>query len=283
MGASVISALFQKKTAELSRGYYNRGAEVQPSNRSKYNSKPEDVVCAMGMGIVQALLAILSGHVQQFSWREQGKVGAAHFASTSSRDTYDFTWDERDAVVGLYGGYTNGPTYQVAMLHLILCYLDQYHGGSERSAEVMERWLRLVDGMQRFYPRAPTRGNVWSKAEVAAGCGDNEVRPLIEQTADAMWFAMRYQLPDLAVDRKMDLFPAQVIQLPLTNPSGTLQGKDLFVRPQPVASGKIKARRVRQELSLELDVSQLERLTAVREQRMVGSMPVWHFPDPFDE
>lgn len=281
--ASVVSVLFRKKAADLSRGYYTRGAEVWPPNRSKYNRKPDDASCEIGMGIVQALLAVLSGHVDRFSWTGQGQVGYAHFASTSSPDDYDFTWDERDPDLGLFGGFANGPTYQLAMLHLILCYLDSLHGGGDRSAELMECWFTLVEVMTRLYPRRSGPGGAWTKSEVAAACGDSEVRPHIEHTSDAMWFAMRYRLPDMALDRGTDLYREQVIALPLVSPTGTELGSSLFLRPRRAGGPTLKARRVRQELGLALDEAQLQRLAAVREERMVGPLPAWHFPDPFEE
>lgn len=279
---SVVTVLFKKKTAELSRGYYNRGAEVSPSNRSRYNTKPAAASCAIGMGIVQAVLAVLSGHVERFSWCEEGRTGTAHLTSTSSASDYDFSWDEMDPELGLYGGFANGPTYQLAILHLILCFLDRYHGGSDRSAEVMERWFKLVDGMARYYPGGRERGNGWSKQDVGDACRNGEVRPLIEQVADSMWFTLRYRLPELSLDRAMDLYPAQIVPSPLDSPTGSLGGASLFVQPRAAAGGTAKSRRVRQQLSLALDEVQLARFAAAREERMVGVMPVCHFPGPAD-
>ena len=280
---SVVSILFKKKTAELSRGYYSRGALIWPPNRSRHNTKPAEASCQIGMGIVQALLAALSGHVELFSWREQGRVGHTHLVSTSSSRDYDFTWDEMDPQLGLFGGFTKGPTYQLAVLHLILCYLDHLHGGSERSAEVMECWFALVEAMGRLYPRRYGWEGAWARPEVAAACGDSEVRPLIEHLADAMWFAMRYHLPALALPREMDLYAEQVWALPLGSPEGTLRGASLFDRPRLAAVTGVQVRRVRQELELTLGDDLLQRLAADRQARMEGSMPVCHFPDPFDD
>src|SRR5262249_37878117 len=108
--SSVVAALFQKKTAELSGGSYCRGAEVRPAHRSRHNTRPADASCALGMGIVQELLAVLSGHVERFSCRQQGLVGRSHQKSTSRSAEYDFTWDERNPQLGLYGGFAHGPT-----------------------------------------------------------------------------------------------------------------------------------------------------------------------------
>jgi hypothetical protein len=232
------------------------------------------------MGIVQALLAALSGHIDQFSWGERGLVGTAHLYSTSSGSDYHFTWDESEPELALFGGFANGPTYQLAILHLILCYLDQYHGGSERSAEMMECWFTLVSAMQRLYPRDTTRGRGWSLEDVGAACWNAGVRPHIEHAADAMWFSMRYCLPNLELARAQDLYADQVLDLPLASPAGTLLGAALFSRPSPARGRFAAAKRVRPEL--ELQFGQMQGLGAVREERIVGAMPVWHFPEPGD-
>jgi hypothetical protein len=278
---SVVSVLFRKRTAELSRGYYTRGAEVWPPNRSRHNTKSAGETCKIGMGIVQALLAALTGHIEQFAWSERGKIGWVRLASTSSSREYDFTWDEVDPLLALLGGFNNGPTYQLAVLHLLLCYLDHVHGGSERSAEVMECWFSLVDVMELLYPRRFEPEGPWTKDQIAAACGDDEVRPLIERLSDAMWFTMRYQLPDHSLPREMDLYAEQTCSLPLQAPEKLVQGATLFVRPQPASVSPAPKRRVRRELELVLGEQQV--LLAGRPTRLVGAMPLCHFPNPFDE
>lgn len=273
MPGSVVSVLFRKKTAELSRGFYARGAKVWPPNRSRFNPRPPDAPCEIGMGIVQALLAVLSGHVDQFAWRARGLEGSAHLYSTSSGSDYSFTWDEGDSELALFGGFANGPTYQLAILHLIRCYLDRLHGGSERSAEVMECWFALVSAMGRFYSRGTARGRGWSVDAVGDACWNPEVRPNIEHTADSMWFAMRYSLPDLSLARAQDLYADQVWGLPLAEPEGILQGDSLFTRPRPAARRLAAAPRARPELEL-----RMQGLGTTREERIVGTVPAWHFP-----
>jgi hypothetical protein len=280
MPGSVVTALFRKKSAELSRGSYSRGAKVWPPNRSRYNRKPEDAPCDVGMGIVQALLAALSGHVDQFSWGGGGLVGTIHLYSTSSRGDYHFTWDEREPDLALFGGFANGPTYHLAILHLVLCYLDQYHGGSERSTELMECWFTLVAAMQRLYQRGANRGRGWSVETVGEACRNANVRPHIEHAADSMWFSMRYALPDLSLGRAQDLYPDQVLDLPLVEPEGTLAGSALFSPPSPPRRRFAAAQPARPELELKL--AQMPGLVAAREERIVGAMPVWHFPEPGD-
>ena len=281
MPGSVMTALFRKKTAELSRGAYYRGARLQLSNRSKFNGKPPDAVCELGMGIVQALLAALTGHVVSFACIDGGKAGTVHLFSTSSDGEYDFSWDESQPDLGLYGGFRNGPTYQLAVLHLVLCFLDLRRGGSERSAEVMERWFALHEAMQRSYARGFLRDLGWSKQVVGDACRDRSIQPLIEQVADSLWFSMLYLVPNLALAREMDLFTEQVIELPLSGSEETLAGTALFARPLPAAQRFSARKRLEQELPLEaLELAQLGR---ARPRRIEGMLPAWHFPSLDDQ
>src|SRR5205085_12437955 len=89
-----FSALFRKGKAELSGGYYEQGYHdsIDSTHRSRYNTKSG----TLGMGFVQALLAVLSAHVISFEWKEQGKMGVVRLASTSGQGEYQFSWDERD-------------------------------------------------------------------------------------------------------------------------------------------------------------------------------------------
>lgn len=281
MAGSVMFALFRKKAAELSAGYYSRGAIVRLSSRSRYNTRPEDAVCELGMGIVQAILAVLSGHVTRISWSDGGKRGTLHLLSTSGPGEYDFTWDESDPELGLYGGFQNGPTYQLAVLHLVLCYLSLYHGESERGEEVVQRWLALVQAMARQFTGGFTRGKGWSKTAVAEACWNPSIQSLIEGVADAMWFAMRYRIPDASQDRLQDLYSEQVLPLPLTASITTLPGAALFVRLRPRVSAQHRRRRLEEQVSL--NQGQLQGLALQREKRIVGSLPVWHFPTQGDD
>ncbi len=58
-----LSALFGKREAELSGGFYRRGAVVRLANRSRYNTLPASETPSLGMGMVQAVLAVLTMHV----------------------------------------------------------------------------------------------------------------------------------------------------------------------------------------------------------------------------
>jgi hypothetical protein len=81
-----FSALFRKSKAELSGGYYERGSHdsIADAHRSRYNTRAG----TLGMGFVQALLAVLSAHVISFEWKEQGKMGVATLMSTSGHGEY---------------------------------------------------------------------------------------------------------------------------------------------------------------------------------------------------
>ena len=191
--SSVVSALFQQEDRGIQRRVLSPGGRgvTSQSQSAQYQTGRRFVRARDGdragtvRGAHRARRAVFLAGAGVL-------VGTAHLISTSSSADYDFTWDERDPQLGLYGGFAHGPTYQLAILHLILCYLDLHHGGSERSAEIMQAWFKLVETMKRFYPGGfdPERG--WRKADVASACSQSEVRQRLEHAADAMWFTLRY-------------------------------------------------------------------------------------------
>ena len=187
-----LSALFGKREAELSSGFYRRGAVVRLANRSRYNTLAASETPSLGMGMVQAVLAVLTIHVASFAWDAQGQVGSAVLYSTSKRPknqyTYQFSWDERDPENPLYGGFEKGLTYQLVVLHIITCCLGGVYQRSERCSEVVERWFELVRACDAGYPRTSEGG--WSERVIEAACRDPRIQPFIERMCDALWFAM---------------------------------------------------------------------------------------------
>ena len=239
---SSFYALFGKDVAELSGGYYRKGNHdtIEDQNRSRYNTRSG----TLGMGFVQALLAVLSSHVISFDWKEQGQAGVAIIKSSSGKGMYTLSWDERDPAAPCYGNFQNHATYQLAILGLITCLLDQYvRGGSIQSQEVAERWYDLVDVMRQEYGSAFSKRG-WSEAVVKQACQNPAVQPHIQRVGDAMWFAMNYQIvqpPPTPSDpypvpelRKRDLWlddSDHVVPFPLLSPDGQSDGTDLFLRP----------------------------------------------------
>ena len=246
-----FNALFQKSKAELSGGYYEQGSHdtIADAHRSRYNTR----LGTLGMGFVQALLAVLSAHVSSFEWKEQGKKGVATLMSTSGHGEYYLSWDESDPSSICYGNFQNGPTYQMAMLGLIACFLDQQvRGGSIQSEEVMLRWYDLVETMQAEYNSTFT-GRGWPEATVEQACCNPAIQPHIEMVGDALWFALRYQIilpasspshptPSPSIRAREVLLDkdAHVVDFPLHGSVGNVEA--LFVRPLSLMGGFWHAR-----------------------------------------
>lgn len=208
-----LSALFRKNSAALSGGYYTRADIVRVENRSKYNPLSATETSSLSMGIVQAVLAVLSLHVESFAWDEQGRIGKATLYSTSKRPKslylYEFSWDERDPAFPLYGGFAKGLTYQVVMLHLITSFLDARYRASEGRMEVVRCWNALLSTLDAEYARENDGG--WSENQIGRACFNQNIQPYIERVSDALWFSMRYQLPEKNMGRSVLLSEVAVL------------------------------------------------------------------------
>lgn len=234
--ADGIHALWSKGIAELSGGAYMKGATVHRDNRSKYNKTDPGKPASLSMGIVQAILAVLNGLVETFSWSGDGEVGTATLHTSGTRPALhspksaQFTWDEQDPDAGVYGGFKDKANYKLAVLNFITCYLDGRRGGSPRSEEVMERWRALQGALALARP-AHAPGSAWDKGELAALCREPAVRTHIERVADALWFAMAYRLPHTGEAAKRELLVSED-QVASPGPwAGTLSGTDLLTLP----------------------------------------------------
>jgi hypothetical protein len=280
--------LFRKSAADLSRGYYTRGDLVRVENRSQYNALSAMEPASLGMGIVQAVLAVLSLHIDSFAWGEQGRIGKAAFYSTSKRPksfyTYEFSWDERDETSPYYGGFANGLTYQLVMLHLITSYLDGMYQASEGRREVLQRWYDLVRVCDAFYDRDSEGG--WSEDQIVAACLNQSIQPHIERVSDALWFSMRYQLPDKRLDRTVRLRESDVLgtadlsQIGMNRP-----GRALLIIPKPeldvpgILDGvPQKSRERRLEGELVFDKQTMSRFQGERGKRIEVELPLWELP-----
>ena len=281
-----LSALFRKNAADLSGGFYTRGDIVRLENRSQYNDlSATEEQASLGMGIVQAVLAALSQHINSFTWGEQGRIGKATFYSTSKwPKTYEFSWDERDEASPCYGGFANGLTYQLVLLHLITSYLDGVYRASEGRREVVLRWYDLVRTCDTYYDRASEEG--WTKDQIVAACFRQSIRPHIERVSDALWFSMRYQLPDKKLDRTVRLQASEVLgpaDLPLLRmrSSGRALLKAPKQRPgEPGLLGKVpqRNRERRLEGALVLDERTIARFQEERGKRIEVEPPRWELP-----
>ncbi len=222
--------------------------------------------------------------------------------STSKRPknqyTYQFSWDERDPENPLYGGFEKGLTYQLVVLHIITCYLGGVYQRSERCGEVVECWFDLVRACDAGYPR--TSAGSWSERVIEAACRDPRIQPFIERVCDALWFAMRYQLPDKNINRKVRISEGQVLPTQeigrlaatragvgsdLLSPEwGKLVPEGILMQQESGASPKnTPARQARLERELSLDEQFLSTLSETRESRIVDPSPSWILPEGDDE
>lgn len=207
---NATGALWKRGPATLSGGAYawvnpkapaatgatNRVHERNLSRYSPYKGKRDGT---MGMGLVQAILALANGLLQTLSCSTDGHCGRLRVRSSSSAHHYDLTWDDRDRSRLIVGGLVT-PRYQVAVAGFALLW-GQWTlrlRGHTVAEEVVERWGVLLSALEAAYPPDP-RLRAWSRAQLAAACaerpGNQAIRDAIEGLADALWLALRCRLP----------------------------------------------------------------------------------------
>ncbi|CAA9378239.1 MAG: hypothetical protein AVDCRST_MAG93-8981, partial [uncultured Chloroflexia bacterium] len=203
-----FDALVRKKDASLSGGAFARDPRpgvstiIHARNRSRFAATLAGVDAgdgALGMGIVQAVLAALTGAVRAMTWDADGRRGHVTIDGIGSAETYQMSWDDQRPDYLLLGGFVNGATYQAALVGLALLW-TQREINRARTEEVLERWWTLVQLMDAQYVRA-SRASGWDVSQVRAACQDTPknaaIRDAIEALADALQFALRYALPEL--------------------------------------------------------------------------------------
>ena len=203
-----FDALVRKKDASLSGGAFARDPRpgvstiIHARNRSRFAATLAGVDAgdgALGMGIVQAVLAALTGAVRAMTWDADGRRGHVTIDGIGSAETYQMSWDDQRPDYLLLGGFVNGATYQAALVGLVVLW-TQREVAPDRTAEVIERWWTLLQEMDARYAR-PDRTSGWDTSQVKAACQDAPknaaIRDAIEALADALAFALRYALPAL--------------------------------------------------------------------------------------
>jgi hypothetical protein len=282
MPASIIvapTALFRKQTAELSRGLYQRGATLDPANASQYNTRADGGGAQISMSILQAILAALSGHVEDWSASAGMERGTVVLASTTRMSSSLFSWDVRNLESPSYGGFVNGLTYQVVEIHLLWCLLIECAETNAQSREVAARWEALLSEMRRFAAPVTTSACVWSTQQVADACRNSRVQAHLERVADALWFSLRYVLPGKRLDRTFTLTP-EPDGLP-SQPGGA-EGfglsPQLMVPPRQVAPQR-PPRPIRLSQPGVEDISRPDVLDKVREERLEQAQVNWQLPD----
>lgn len=195
--------LHKLRKARLSGDAFRPNQAIASEVCSRHNTSGRG---SLGLGYVQAVLAILHGCVTTITYGCQGFIGrvVAKSIAAGSSTTYVFAWKE-DAGRCELQGFKNGPTYQAALVGLcqiVARYIA--HGPHVQTHELVQRWYELVQAMDRFSPR-DSREIGWTEAVLEAACVDPTISQLILGVCDALYFAMRYDLVSME-QRQVFLF-----------------------------------------------------------------------------
>ena len=202
--------LRNKKAAELAAGAFTSLETIPPAQRSRYSSPAADATIELGLGYVQAVLAVLFGVVTTISYDAPGSAGRVAMRSTGGSTLYTFSWsEERERL--MLGGFIHGghPTYQVAVVGLCQAIVAHRSGATARYDEVITAWYDLIRAMDRSYPRLSVEVP-WDKRTIEAACHHAEIRPLIVKMCDVLRVALRYQLPT-TMTREVGITESQVL------------------------------------------------------------------------
>ena len=171
-----FEALMRKKDASLSGGAYARDprpgvtSTVRAANRSRFRALTEAEAGdgQLGMGIVQGILAALTGAVRAISWDSDGSVGRVTIDGVGSRETYQMSWDDRRDDYLLLGGFVNGATYQATLVGLTLLWTQRaINPGSRYSPIVKLEAMRSGAGGSRV--KSDCSSPAWSSSEIVKG------------------------------------------------------------------------------------------------------------------
>ena len=176
-----FEALMRKKDATLTGGAYAREARpgvttsCAAANRSIWATADGAALgsAPLGMGILQGLLAILTGVVQSIAWERTTRYGQLRIAGVSSSETYTMSFDDTRSDYLLLGGFVNGPAYQAAIMGLVIRWI-QRDTNPAGSREVLHAWWQLVAAMDERvsaweWPRSLVARAGQSRLPAAAG------------------------------------------------------------------------------------------------------------------
>src|SRR6266540_1896731 len=142
--------LRNKKAAELAAGAFTSLTAIPLAQRSRYSSPAADATIELGLGYVQAVLAVLFGVVTTISYDAPGSAGRVSMRSTGGSTLYNFSWsEERERL--MLGGFIHGghPTYQVAVVGLCQAIAAYRCGATAPYDELVATWYALVQAMDR--------------------------------------------------------------------------------------------------------------------------------------
>jgi MoxR-like ATPase len=186
--------LRNKKTSQFAPAFA-RHQPIAPANRSRFNTRADTV---LGLGYVDAVLAVLHGLIRALSYDCAGARGRVSVSGSGGGPAYALTWDTTGACV--YGGFSHSsgrPAYQAAIVGLCELACRARHPGTADTQvfEVMTRWRTLLTALDAAFPRRGT--NAWDVPVLVRALDDVRTRPHIEQVCDALAMAMRCWLPSL--------------------------------------------------------------------------------------
>jgi hypothetical protein len=213
--------LRNKKAAELAAGAFTALQAIPPAQRSRHSPAGEDATIELGLGYVQAMLAVLFGVVTSFSFDAPGAKGRVAMRSSGGSTVYHFSWHATPERL-ILGGFIHAghPTYQVAVVGLCQAIAAYRCGATAPYDELVECWYALVRAMDRAYPRLSTEVP-WDKRAIEAACRHADIRPQIVKLCDVLRVALRYQLPTTAT-REVGVTEPQVL-------AGTTEGTAMRV------------------------------------------------------
>jgi len=180
--------------------------EVEPANRSRYTTISASRRASVGMGYLKAIGAVLCGLVERFESNAAGTVGRARLlSSTGSGAVYPMSWDMRSPQALRFGGFSGGlPSYQVAVLQFIACFMDPYNKRPMHwSEEVAERWTDVLTALEAVY-RVAYNAPYWDTPQLGDLCSQLPGGQ-VEALADALYFSLRYQLPQTGDTAKREI------------------------------------------------------------------------------
>jgi hypothetical protein len=202
--------LRNKKAAELAAGAFTALQAIPPTQRSRYSPDGADATIELGLGYVQAVLAVLFGVVTSFSFDAPGAQGRVAMRSSGGSTVYHFSWQATPERL-VMGGFIHAghPTYQVAIVGLCQAIAAYRCGVTAPYDELVETWYALVQAMDRAYPRLSVEVP-WDKRTIEAACHHADIRPQIVKLCDVLRVALRYQLPS-STTREVGVTEPQVL------------------------------------------------------------------------
>lgn len=258
VAASPLYVLLHKRDADLAAGAFMRYDPIDPADRSRFSPAEAGVHVGLGLGYLQAVLGALHGLVTRFSYDPPGHLGSAELHSTGGATVYRFSWHEGEESRLRLGGFVHSggkPTYQSALVGLLQTIIRHRCAPSAATEELYDRWLALLQAMERAFPRADASLG-WERRALTAACTHTELRSHLLRVCDSLRTALSYRLPDAHL-RDIGVLTMDVLE-PGQGTAITLPGSVLLnpammsspgAAPPPVVPPPVRSRRTTRKAS----------------------------------